>query len=538
MVRSARSNEADLSLLSPREREAVELMLRGMSSQDAARAMGVKDSTVRNHCHRAYAKLGVASLGELRAALGRSATLEDSLPFQPDDTAVDGSERKADPAGSMSGERGREDARAGARGLTSFSLLAWVATVALLIPWGGAFGGEERLVAFGFALAGAAGVLGLFVYRCGLLPRGKKASGLCGRLGARLSCGCMPAVPPLVAVVMFRALQVAKGWLFAWGVPGFDLLAWLVSLSALVAGVMVAVSIAGAVGCSAEWNTERSLGLPCLACGAAGFGVAWSELASASFPDQSVHVVPVCLGFLLVAGVTCVAYVWFAGGERERLILVDAILLMLLAVLLGFVSQGILCCAFFMLLMCAGLLPSQFRGDARWAVVWGLSAGIAADTAIRGAVMGMLEHSYRAPFAFAFTTVSVAAGYVFGIMFTVCASAAIIAARFFYGEQRAELAVVALEGVPLERQRSYLAYRGLNATQVEVALMTARGASRSEISVELCIAPGTVNSARRTAYQLLGVTSRSELLTVLVECVSKPGIQLGLQKSPAPVDNA
>lgn len=56
---------ATLEALSPREREAVEGRLAGLSSSKVAASMGVSPSTVRNLQARATAKLGVASLDEL-----------------------------------------------------------------------------------------------------------------------------------------------------------------------------------------------------------------------------------------------------------------------------------------------------------------------------------------------------------------------------------------------------------------------------------------------------------------------------------------
>lgn len=56
-----------LETLSERERDATRRALAGATSSQIAEATGVKPSTVRSHLQRAYKKLGVSSLDELRA---------------------------------------------------------------------------------------------------------------------------------------------------------------------------------------------------------------------------------------------------------------------------------------------------------------------------------------------------------------------------------------------------------------------------------------------------------------------------------------
>lgn len=55
------------SLLSPREAEIARLILRGHSSKSIARTLGNSPETIKVHRRRAFAKLGVASQGELFA---------------------------------------------------------------------------------------------------------------------------------------------------------------------------------------------------------------------------------------------------------------------------------------------------------------------------------------------------------------------------------------------------------------------------------------------------------------------------------------
>ncbi|WP_424978234.1 response regulator transcription factor [Leisingera sp. S232] len=52
-------------VLSPREREVVQLILQGHSSPSAAACLGIAEGTVKVHRHHAYTKLGIGSQAEL-----------------------------------------------------------------------------------------------------------------------------------------------------------------------------------------------------------------------------------------------------------------------------------------------------------------------------------------------------------------------------------------------------------------------------------------------------------------------------------------
>ena len=65
-------DEACGARLTPREREIVRLMLRGLPCSLIARHLGVREGTVRNHRLRLYAKLDINSERELLAAFVRA----------------------------------------------------------------------------------------------------------------------------------------------------------------------------------------------------------------------------------------------------------------------------------------------------------------------------------------------------------------------------------------------------------------------------------------------------------------------------------
>lgn len=57
----------------------------------------------------------------------------------------------------------------------------------------------------------------------------------------------------------------------------------------------------------------------------------------------------------------------------------------------------------------------------------------------------------------------------------------------------------------------------LGETEARVVLLAAQGLNRSEICRELCVAPGTVNGYKATAYRKLGIHEAGELVRILEE---------------------
>jgi DNA-binding NarL/FixJ family response regulator len=59
-----RSTRAPDQVLSPREREVLELIARGLKNRDIARALYISDSTAKVHVRHVFEKLGVRSRAE------------------------------------------------------------------------------------------------------------------------------------------------------------------------------------------------------------------------------------------------------------------------------------------------------------------------------------------------------------------------------------------------------------------------------------------------------------------------------------------
>ena len=75
------------------------------------------------------------------------------------------------------------------------------------------------------------------------------------------------------------------------------------------------------------------------------------------------------------------------------------------------------------------------------------------------------------------------------------------------------------DGERSRRLSAYLVSRGLNETEVDVAMLLVAGCGGAEICSKRCLSPGAVNSARRTAYRKLGVHSLVELVDLCRDAV-------------------
>ena len=81
--------------------------------------------------------------------------------------------------------------------------------------------------------------------------------------------------------------------------------------------------------------------------------------------------------------------------------------------------------------------------------------------------------------------------------------------------ERYAAALLSSHNADRSRLESYLAGRGLNSVQVEVALRIVAGESGPQIARAMCYSIGTVNSARDAAYRLLRVHRRAQLVALL-----------------------
>lgn len=263
-------------------------------------------------------------------------------------------------------------------------------------------------------------------------------------------------------------------------------------------------------------------GLGCMTLAlAAVLPLAWEELwRGRTFASLEVP----CAYFVLVLAVFGVGWLW-AVRPKARLACVVAAafgvgIAALEGTLFGLVAGGALLCLVTLLIPgCVSApektdgLGSEQRAWAWHAPVLMLSAGCFAavyaanvyGTALfrqgSGAVFGGQE-GY-----------ALFVGTIVGICLVVLALGWIAACVLRECDARA----VRLAPTPSQatRLRGYLVGRGLRELEVDVALLTASGASAAQVAQSLSYARSSVASARREAYRKLGVHSREQLVTVL-----------------------
>jgi DNA-binding CsgD family transcriptional regulator len=76
--------DPNLSLLSPREREALDAAIEGLSARDMARRLSLSEATVRSHLSAIYSKLGVSGRIELLARLKGTVAPKNTPPAEPE----------------------------------------------------------------------------------------------------------------------------------------------------------------------------------------------------------------------------------------------------------------------------------------------------------------------------------------------------------------------------------------------------------------------------------------------------------------------
>ncbi len=99
MLRTAEEEAHNEDLLSERQREILQMIADGMSTKQAARALGITQKTVHNHLNATYRRLDTQSL--THAVL--SAVRLGIIDLNHDDSAEDDAEDTAEPPGSAAG---------------------------------------------------------------------------------------------------------------------------------------------------------------------------------------------------------------------------------------------------------------------------------------------------------------------------------------------------------------------------------------------------------------------------------------------------
>ena len=99
MTEAQFAQNLDLSLLSPREGEVLDVAVQGLSVRDIAERLSLTEATVRSHLSATYSKLGVSGRVELLARMNGSAAQGRTW------RAADGGSRALPTEGNRSGKR-------------------------------------------------------------------------------------------------------------------------------------------------------------------------------------------------------------------------------------------------------------------------------------------------------------------------------------------------------------------------------------------------------------------------------------------------
>ncbi len=446
--------------LAPRELEIATAYVQGETSTDIAERLGIKPATVRATMRRVYAKAGVANRDELaEKVLGIAAS---AASTEKDGGAVPSFNSWAPPVG-----------------LVQFALACDVVT---LLPFN----------SFGVLAWGAARPL---VYGCAL--------------GLLCVVACAPRLGGVSSGVREASLFVSPIPLLAAhvGVHFMPAAAFIVFLLAFVGGACVALwcvekALRFASSCVAPCDAALSRHFPAAFF---GFGVAWEESWRlgpwySAWQESMAFLLICCLGssYLLArrkgpayAAPWALALVFAAMGIRPALVALSLCALAYVAWhALGEGLVGGRCVLWSLVALACG----AFAGDFIVNSVGSYLVGNAVLTASFGG---------RKAFGMLAITCIWACALLLGALLVACAVR--IHADGIVN------AVGGADATSWERLGHALRARGLNETQAAVVTDIIAGKTSAEIASVRHLSRGAVNSARGSAYQLLGVHSRTEL---------------------------
>ena len=485
------------------ERKAVELTLAGMTSSEAALKMGLKAPTVRSYLQRAYKKAGVTSFGELKQRLlGVPENNEDEIEKKDEDSTIATTLLIPLLIGLV------YLLPSGGVGLPASSLYAWApAGVFILL----AFNRINLWVVTALGTASSMLIGSSFVVASADPAMGWTAefSALIGISSASLTY--------CTAGVFFCCRE--KRSIFKEMRPGYQIIFLLICLAMLVLsgfsgvsrGVLVCLS-GSALFLPLTLYSKRSMGSVSgelagnLVDNLAAFymGVAACDASMGHYLFFShLLAMPFLLLVIVAQAVELSRITSFLSGGRTAL-LVALVSLVALAMKDGCVA--ILVAAILFNALCIGISVGDVSVSRQ--VIFGAALGVvlalcverldyvspaAADFALRTAMGKTVLRTL------AFDAGSLLIGIAF------------LADSLFRGKApKSETSADA-------RALQYLQARGLTELEARIMLAVVHGEGPLSIARSQSCAPGTINSAKRKAYGLLGVHSKSELVTLLQE---------------------
>lgn len=517
--------------LTERETVCLLLALDGMTSAAIAERLGIKAPTVRAYQQRAYRKMEVASLTEARELVARQAVVE---PLSSPDTPTP-NERESFKRRGSGRLRGVQRA---SRAFCSATVGFAIASVALPTALDQSWGAGDVVLRAGIVMActAAAWAFSHTGTDGGVTASLRSAHKLSSSRGGRLVGD--EAFEPFGPQARAATWGVLCEIVFASAIPGF------LSCAAIVAIVLCAISSsiswmchhdAGGAAISFVPVVPTSPGVTLdvlhvvyLALLSLMIGIAWEEVWRSASPLSFAPlmmplfgcIIVMCVGGLrsqgvgatrqLLSGTLVVVSAAESGQASVALFGTSVLVIYLLALSLRntvrMSARGLPLCALFGVAgilgggkvtnVYADLSYAQFRD-----VVFGGYASMGDVVPASG--MGDVRTAMLVAIVTCLTLL---------MLLTVWAGVRLLTD---VRNERYAAALLASHNADRSRLESYLAGRGLNSVQVEVALRIVAGESGPQIARAMCYSIGTVNSARDAAYRLLRVHRRAQLVALL-----------------------
>lgn len=485
--------------LAPREMEVAIAYVLGEPVASIAETLGIKPGSVRATAQRVYGKMGVSSKSELIDAVKAA----DSAAPLGENTMFGETTRNPEGEEHVNGTASRQIEKPGIAVCALVTLI-----VGAVLPLGGDYPrqwGIARALIYGMAMGFMAdAVLGWWGMSLSKPPRPTCKGGRLLRLATQSS----PTVHlTLLVIGCWLLLEAAKLGLRieAAGRSATFVLALLGSLGLCAAFKLLAIKARGATS-----STTDGFLAPLMTTVALGLGFAWEELWRLSgwytlFPVLSPMLCVISLGYVaLLLG-------------REHRIEAAAIAVISVAAFFAeannvlFAAALLSCAGATRLCIAKGYLGLGDLGGMHLACGTGMVAGDYlvnyAGTLLAG------NAAYSAPFGGreALSMLVACLAVAFAI---ICSAACLLASWRVIQNDEAARTVTHAQGFR-QRAEHVLFARGLNRTQVEVAMDVIDGKSSAYIAEMRHISRGAVNSARTAVYRSLGVHSRPDFIAAL-----------------------
>lgn len=497
--------------LAPRELEVATAFVSGKATKDIAAQLGIKPATVRATMQRVYHKAGVSSKEELLLLV--NSVLAQRNADDSGSSAVEKDVVKLGAEGRCGGTRIHDSSsasiqpasygvRASSRTYLRCVVLTLLCLVCLPVLYTPLSWGAARPLIYGCGIA--------------LLCGGP----LCCWRRARPAL-LLPGL--LLLMASFVLVRLAQLPALLWWTVGPTILGVLCSPSVVVlcsyfgtlmacCGALCCEPSPGCVSSGGE-SGRRAAGpspivILVMLAAAFGIGFCWEELwRGTAWFNVLPELVPFCL--LVIGGSACVEV-------RQKSLMRPSVLVVLtvLCLLLGFREALwviVACCALSTMLGAT----CHHRKSILVAMGSALALGaLAGDFLVNlwgqylvGNDIYTLAFGGRVAFGVFVSYLVTLASSVIGILFALACWGIV--------RSKEHDATGALDVTENERIRYSLMGRGLNQTQVDVAVDILAGLSSSSIASSRHYSRGTVNSARDAVYKSLGVHSRTEFVDAL-----------------------